>query len=82
MSFIDGLDNAVSSRNRRGDSCFLIDEAEFAKDAIVENCFEMQSINDYIDFSFLVGDNQHELGLIDRKYSPAGSATGPGGVVV
>jgi predicted enzyme related to lactoylglutathione lyase len=25
---------------------------------------------------------QHELGLIDRKYSPAGSATGPGGVVV
>jgi predicted enzyme related to lactoylglutathione lyase len=24
----------------------------------------------------------HELGLIDRKHSPAGSATGPGGVVV
>ena len=29
-----------------------------------------------------LGDYQHELGLIDRKYSPAGSATGPGGVVV
>jgi Phospholipid methyltransferase len=29
-----------------------------------------------------LGNYQHELGLIDRKYSPAGSATGPGGVVV
>ena len=29
-----------------------------------------------------LGDYQHELGLIDRKYSPAGSAKGPGGVVV
>jgi catechol 2,3-dioxygenase-like lactoylglutathione lyase family enzyme len=28
-----------------------------------------------------LGDYQHELGLIDRKYSPAGSATSPGGVV-
>ena len=29
-----------------------------------------------------LGDYQHELGLIDRKYAPAGSAIGPGGVVV
>jgi hypothetical protein len=29
-----------------------------------------------------LGDYQHELGLIDRKYLPAGSATGPGGAVV
>jgi len=29
-----------------------------------------------------LGDYQHELGLIDSKYAPEGSATGPGGVVV
>ncbi|MEU8709957.1 VOC family protein [Streptomyces sp. NPDC048565] len=31
---------------------------------------------------FRVGDYQHELGLIDSRYAPAGSGTGPGGAVV
>ncbi|MFF5720579.1 VOC family protein [Streptomyces buecherae] len=31
---------------------------------------------------FRVGDSQDELGLIDSRYAPAGSATGPGGAVV
>jgi catechol 2,3-dioxygenase-like lactoylglutathione lyase family enzyme len=31
---------------------------------------------------FRLGDYQHELGLIDSRYAPAGSATGPGGAVV
>ena len=31
---------------------------------------------------FRLGDYQHELGLIDSRYAPAGSAAGPGGAVV
>jgi predicted enzyme related to lactoylglutathione lyase len=34
----------------------------------------------YIEFR--LGDYQHELGIIDRRYAPPGSATGPAGVVV
>ncbi|MEV5880697.1 VOC family protein, partial [Streptomyces sp. NPDC052101] len=31
---------------------------------------------------FRLGDYQHELGLIDSRYAPAGAGTGPGGAVV
>jgi catechol 2,3-dioxygenase-like lactoylglutathione lyase family enzyme len=31
---------------------------------------------------FRLGDYQHELGLIDSRYAPHGSATGPAGAVV
>ncbi|MFD7550723.1 VOC family protein [Streptomyces sp. NPDC059578] len=31
---------------------------------------------------FRLGDYQHELGLIDRRYAPEGAGTGPGGAVV
>jgi predicted enzyme related to lactoylglutathione lyase len=31
---------------------------------------------------FRIGDYQHELGLIDRRYAPHGSPTDPGGAVV
>lgn len=34
----------------------------------------------YIEFR--LGDYQHELGLIDRRYAPDGSVAGPGGVVM
>ena len=34
----------------------------------------------YIEFR--LGDYQHELGLIDSRYAPEGSASGPAGVVV
>jgi predicted enzyme related to lactoylglutathione lyase len=34
----------------------------------------------YIEFR--IGDYQHELGVIDRRYAPNGSATGPAGAVV
>jgi len=34
----------------------------------------------YVEFR--VGDYQHELGLIDSRYAPDGSATGPAGAVV
>ncbi|HET7093584.1 MAG TPA: VOC family protein [Thermomicrobiales bacterium] len=31
---------------------------------------------------FRIGDFQHELGLIDRRYAPEGAANEPGGAVV
>lgn len=31
---------------------------------------------------FRIGDYQHELGIIDRRYAPGGAATEPGGAVV
>lgn len=31
---------------------------------------------------FRIGDHQHELGLIDSKYAPETTATGPAGAVV
>jgi predicted enzyme related to lactoylglutathione lyase len=31
---------------------------------------------------FRLGDYQHELGLIDSRYAPAGSAAGPAGAIV
>lgn len=34
----------------------------------------------YIEFR--IGDYQHELGLIDRRYAPEGPATNPSGIVV
>lgn len=34
----------------------------------------------YIEFR--VGDFQHELGIIDSRYAPKGSATTPGGAVI
>lgn len=32
-------------------------------------------------YEFRIGDYQHELGLIDRRFMPAAAAAGPGGVV-
>jgi predicted enzyme related to lactoylglutathione lyase len=34
----------------------------------------------YIEFR--VGDHQDELGIIDRRYAPAGAAGGPGGAIM
>jgi hypothetical protein len=34
----------------------------------------------YIEFR--VGDDQDELGFIDRKYAPSGSSDAPGGAVM
>ncbi|MBY8874530.1 VOC family protein [Micromonospora sp. PLK6-60] len=34
----------------------------------------------YVEFR--IGDSLDELGLIDRRYAPAGAAPGPGGVVM
>lgn len=34
----------------------------------------------YIEFR--LGDYQHELGIIDRRYAPKGAAAGPGGAIL
>ena len=34
----------------------------------------------YVEFR--IGDYQHELGIIDRRFAPPGLAAGPGGAVV
>lgn len=34
----------------------------------------------YIEFR--LGDYQHELGIIDRRYAPKGAASGPGGAIL
>lgn len=31
---------------------------------------------------FRIGDYQHELGIIDRKYAPQGTSTSPGGAIL
>jgi predicted enzyme related to lactoylglutathione lyase len=47
---------------------------------------ELLGIEPYFDrpgyFEFRLGDYQHELGVIDSRYAPHGSAAGPAGAVV
>jgi predicted enzyme related to lactoylglutathione lyase len=52
---------------------------------------ELLGINPYFErpdsdnpayIEFRLGDYQHELGIIDRKYMPKGAATTPGGAVL
>ena len=47
---------------------------------------ELLGINPYFErpgyAEFRIGDYQHELGLIDSRYAPDPSATGPAGAVV
>jgi predicted enzyme related to lactoylglutathione lyase len=47
---------------------------------------ELLGIDPYFEvpgyIEFRIGDYQHELGLIDSRYAPTGSAPGPAGAVV
>src|SRR5690348_15967829 len=43
----------------------------------IEPCFERPG---YVEFR--LGDYQHELGIIDSRYAPDSSATGPAGAIV
>ncbi len=41
--------------------------------------FERSGIDGKLDYAeFRLGDYQHELGLIDRRFAPARSTAGPG----
>ena len=47
---------------------------------------EFLGMNPYFEvpgyIEFRIGDYQHELGVIDSRYAPGGSASGPAGAVV
>jgi predicted enzyme related to lactoylglutathione lyase len=47
---------------------------------------KLLGIESYVDrpgyTEFRIGDYQHELGVIDSRYVPDGSATGPAGIIV
>ncbi|MBK1783091.1 VOC family protein [Prauserella cavernicola] len=47
----------------------------------VEPYFERPDPDDPAYVEFRVGDYQHELGLIDSRYAPHDTATGPAGAV-
>jgi predicted enzyme related to lactoylglutathione lyase len=61
---------------------YWADDLEAAK----EWYSELLGIQPYFErpgyYEFRVGDYQHELGLIDSRYAPASSATGPGGAIL
>ncbi|WP_017585997.1 VOC family protein [Nocardiopsis ganjiahuensis] len=67
---------------------FWADDVEAAKDWYVE----VLGAEPYFErpgggepaayYEFRIGDRQTELGLIDRRYAPAGAATAPGGAVL
>ena len=48
----------------------------------IEPYFERPDSKNPAYIEFRIGDYQHELGIIDRKYAPTGAAAGPGGAVV
>jgi hypothetical protein len=57
-------------------------------DDFLEGCFEDFDLETFVFlesyferpgyYEFRIGDYQHELGLIDSRYAPTSSATGPG----
>jgi predicted enzyme related to lactoylglutathione lyase len=61
---------------------YWADDLEAAK----EWYSELLGIDPYFErpgyYEFRVGDYQHELGLIDSRYAPEGSASEPGGAIV
>ena len=62
---------------------YWADDLEKAKDWYTE----VLGVEPYFErgggyYEFRIGDYQHELGLIDRRYQPEGDARGPGAVIV
>jgi predicted enzyme related to lactoylglutathione lyase len=61
---------------------YWADDLEAAK----EWYSELLGIEPYFEvpgyYEFRVGDYEHELGLIDSRYAPEGSATDPGGAIL
>ncbi len=48
----------------------------------IEAYFQRPDAENPAYVEFRLGDYQHELGIIDRKYLPTGAAAGPGGAIV
>ena len=45
----------------------------------VDAYFTRQAAGSDVYVEFRLGDLQHELGIIDRRFAPVGSPAGPGG---
>lgn len=66
---------------------FFADDLEAAKDWYAELLgidayFVRPEVGPPAYVEFRIGDYQHELGIIDSRYSPHGTATGPAGAIV
>lgn len=48
----------------------------------IDPYFERPDPNNPAYIEFRLGDHQHELGIIDRKFAPKASVNGPGGAVL
>jgi predicted enzyme related to lactoylglutathione lyase len=48
----------------------------------IEPYFHKPDANNPAYVEFRLGDYQHELGIIDKKYQPKGATAGPGGAVL
>ncbi|MCA0457212.1 MAG: VOC family protein [Chloroflexi bacterium] len=48
----------------------------------IEPYFQRPDAENPAYIEFRLGDYQHELGIIDRKYAPKGAASNPGGAVI
>jgi predicted enzyme related to lactoylglutathione lyase len=48
----------------------------------IEPYFERPDANNPAYVEFRLGDYQHELGIIDKKFQPKGAKAGPGGTVL
>jgi predicted enzyme related to lactoylglutathione lyase len=48
----------------------------------IDPYFERPDSEHPVYIEFRIGDYQHELGIIDSRYSPHGSASGPAGAVI
>lgn len=47
----------------------------------IEPYFQSPDAENPAYIEFRIGDYQHELGIVDAKYAPKGSATTPGGAI-
>ena len=48
----------------------------------IEPYFQRPDAENPAYIEFRLGDYQHELGIIDRKYAPKGAASNPGGAII
>lgn len=90
MTYCTGTLKAADKRTRRelgmlrgfATVSYWADDLEAAKGWYAE----LLGVEPYFErlgyYEFRVGDYGHELGLIDGRYAPASSATGPGGAVL
>jgi predicted enzyme related to lactoylglutathione lyase len=80
------MDNANTLRGMATVSYFADDVKAarkwYAELLGIEPYFERPDANNPAYVEFRLGDYQHELGIIDKKFQPKGAKSGPGGTVL